>query len=135
MKYKLIKKLIFGDITIGETGDVLWFDEEKGVLSNFKKGTSAYFKDISELQELIDSYIVPYTEPDPVNHPSHYAESENGIECIDAMIAAYGKESVMAFCKCNAFKYLFRFEKKNGIEDLKKAQWYLNKYIELNETV
>lgn len=47
------------------------------------------------------------------------------------MIAAYGKEAVMCFCKCNAFKYLFRFEKKNGIEDIKKAQWYQDKYIEL----
>ena len=66
---------------------------------------------------------------DNVNSPTHYASGS--IECIDAMIAAYGTEAVKDFCKCNAFKYQWQFEKKNGIEDLKKAQWYQNKYIEL----
>lgn len=70
-------------------------------------------------------------ENDPVNHPNHY--SSGGIDCIDAMIAAYGKESVKQFCKCNAFKYQWRFDKKNGKEDLDKAQWYQNKFLELSE--
>lgn len=70
-------------------------------------------------------------ENDNVNHPSHYTNSENGIECIDAMIAAFGKDAVMAFCKCNAFKYIWRFDKKNGKEDLEKAKWYINKFKEL----
>lgn len=69
---------------------------------------------------------------DNVDHPSHYTNSK-GIECIDAMEAAFGKEYVQCFCMCNAFKYIFRHHKKNGIEDVKKAQWYINKYIELNE--
>ena len=69
------------------------------------------------------------TKHDPVNHPSHY--TQDNIECIDAMQAAYGKESVMHFCKCNAFKYQWRFDKKNGEEDIKKAQWYQNKFLEL----
>lgn len=69
------------------------------------------------------------TEFDPVNHPSHYTQGI--IECIDAMQAAYGKESVMHFCKCNAFKYQWRFDKKDGEEDIKKAQWYQNKFLEL----
>ena len=46
------------------------------------------------------------TKHDPVNHPSHY--TQGNIECIDAMQAAYGKESVMHFCKCNAFKYQWK---------------------------
>ena len=69
---------------------------------------------------------------DNVHHPSHYTNSK-GIECIDAMEAAFGSQVVQCFCICNAFKYLFRHTKKNGIEDIHKAQWYLNKYIELNE--
>lgn len=68
-------------------------------------------------------------EFDNVNNPQHY--TSGGIECIDAMIAAYGEEVVMHFCQCNAFKYQWRFDKKNGVEDLKKAEWYNNKYIEL----
>lgn len=66
---------------------------------------------------------------DKVTNPEHYCSG--GIECIDAMEAAFGTEAVQAFCECNAFKYLFRHRKKNGIEDLKKARWYITKYIEL----
>ena len=66
---------------------------------------------------------------DTINKPSHYADSK--IECIDAMEAAFGIESVMHFCLCNSFKYIFRSQKKNGVEDLKKAMWYENKYLEL----
>lgn len=66
-----------------------------------------------------------------VNHPSHY--NQGGIECIDAMVAAFGKEKVCDFCIMNTFKYLWRYQHKNGFEDVKKASWYLNKYMELTE--
>lgn len=66
---------------------------------------------------------------DPVNRPSHYAHG--GIECIDAMESAFGIEWVQHFCACNAFKYIFRFLHKNGMEDIDKACWYLKKYKEL----
>lgn len=65
----------------------------------------------------------------PVSHPSHY--TQGSIECIQAMEAAYGKEATAHFCICNAFKYLWRTEHKNGMEDIDKALWYLNKYKEL----
>ena len=68
---------------------------------------------------------------DNVNHPSHY-ETGN-FECIDVMVETQGKEAVMDFCICNAFKYIYRHNNKNGIEDVKKAKWYLDKYIELSE--
>lgn len=66
-------------------------------------------------------------KPDPVNRPAHY--TSGGIECIDAMQAAFGAEVVKDFCLCNAFKYLWRHRNKNGVEDLKKARWYLNRLI------
>lgn len=66
-------------------------------------------------------------KPDPVNRPAHY--TSGGIECIDAMQAAFGAEVVKGFCLCNAFKYLWRHRNKNGVEDLKKARWYLNRLI------
>lgn len=69
---------------------------------------------------------------DNVNHPSHY-ETGN-FECIDVMIETQGKDAVMNFCICNAFKYLYRHNRKNKIEDIKKAKWYIDKYIELFET-
>lgn len=68
-------------------------------------------------------------EFDPVSRPQHYADSK--VECIDAMIEAYGIEAVKHFCLCNAFKYHWRHEQKNGEEDIQKATWYMNKYKEL----
>ena len=50
---------------------------------------------------------------------------------IDVMVDGFGADAVKHFCILNAFKYVWRAEKKNGIEDIKKAVWYLNKYIEL----
>ena len=68
---------------------------------------------------------------DPVNNPEHYASG--GIECIDAMEAAYGTEVAMHFCQGNMFKYMWRFPKKNGEQDLQKANWYREKYLELKK--
>ncbi len=70
---------------------------------------------------------------DMVNHPSHY--TQGGIECIDCIKSAtVGKVGIEAFCVGNAIKYLFRYEEKNGIEDVKKARWYIDRLIrELEE--
>lgn len=66
---------------------------------------------------------------DKVNHPSHY--ETGSFECIDVMIETQGVEAVMNFCICNAFKYIYRHKRKNGVEDIKKARWYIDKYLEL----
>jgi hypothetical protein len=70
-------------------------------------------------------------EVDMVNKPPHY--STGNFECIDVMIETQGVEAVKNFCECNAFKYLYRAKRKNGLEDMKKAIWYMNKYVELEE--
>lgn len=54
-------------------------------------------------------------------------------QCIDVMEETQGIEAVKDFCICNAFKYIYRHSHKNGLEDVKKAVRYLNKYIELSE--
>ena len=66
-----------------------------------------------------------------VNHPDHYKAGQ--YECIYVMVEIFGKEAVVNFCLCNAFKYLYRCRKKNGTEDLHKAAWYLNKIFALKE--
>ena len=68
---------------------------------------------------------------DPIN-PSHYTTGD--IECIDAMEASMSKEAFKGFLKGNCQKYLWRYELKNGSEDLKKAQWYLEKLINTCES-
>ncbi len=68
------------------------------------------------------------TKPEMVNHPSHY--NQGGIECIEAMAAAtVNKRGIEAICVSNVIKYLFRYETKNGLEDVKKAAWYVNRLI------
>lgn len=68
-------------------------------------------------------------EHDNVNHPSHYETGK--FECIDVMIETQGIEATKNFCVCNAFKYIYRHNMKNGEEDLRKAKLYLDKYMEL----
>lgn len=76
--------------------------------------------------------FVPFedTDNDAIN-PNHY--KSGNMECIDALAETLGSEGIKAFCKGNVIKYLWRYEKKNGVEDLRKAQWYLNKLIEMNK--
>ncbi len=66
---------------------------------------------------------------DNVNHPQHY--EVGNYECIEVMAEVFGLEAVKHFCQCNAFKYVWRMDRKNGIEDAEKAVWYLNKFIQL----
>lgn len=68
---------------------------------------------------------------DPVNHPNHYCKG--GVECIDAIRASMTTEAFAGYCKGNVMKYIFRYEDKNGIEDLKKAAVYLNWMIDAEE--
>ena len=62
-----------------------------------------------------------------VEHPHHY-NRKGGMECIDEMILIFGKEAVMNFCLCNAWKYRYRAADKNGEEDLRKSDWYIKMY-------
>ena len=69
---------------------------------------------------------------DKVNHPSHYTGGK--VECIDALEAATKDlMGIQAVCTANAIKYLWRWKMKNGIEDLKKANWYINHLIRVLE--
>tara|TARA_R100001377_G_scaffold14108_1_gene7179 strand:- start:183 stop:479 length:297 start_codon:yes stop_codon:yes gene_type:complete len=86
-----------------------------------------YTKDMRHM-EFMKMMAKKDKEADMVNSPLHYNES--GIECIDALQAMLG-EGFEAYLQGNIAKYLWRFKYKNGVEDLKKAQWYLNKLIEV----
>ena len=54
------------------------------------------------------------TDKEMVNHPQHY--NQGSIECIDAMVSAFGKEDVKAFCKINAFKYLCGWQEGRQVQ-------------------
>jgi formate-dependent nitrite reductase cytochrome c552 subunit len=70
---------------------------------------------------------------DPVSNPSHY--TAGGIECIEAQESSMSAEAFRGALKFNCQKYLWRYEGKNGLEDLRKARWYLDRLIASMETM
>jgi len=68
---------------------------------------------------------IPDSSSDPIN-PSHY--KQGGIECIEAIKAATG-DGFIGYVWGNILKYLWRWPKKGGVDDLKKARWYLDRLI------
>lgn len=140
-----------GDLSINSNYYIHSCTGEKGlIVSSDDKGVILYNKDrgtkFNMSIEILNKFWTPITEDeykdinfglqdvikgrhDNVNHPSHY--NQGNIECIDALIAAHGKQAVADFCLCNAHKYIWRTLDKNGKEDCDKAIWYINKYKEL----
>jgi hypothetical protein len=85
---------------------------------------------MTRLRKILNSYkskIVKVIK-DNVNHPSHY--TQGAIECIDAIKeATKGLFGIEAVCTGNIIKYVWRWKFKNGVEDLRKAEWYLQRLI------
>lgn len=103
---------------------------------DFRMPTTArdWKKKMGEIDERIEkavNTIEDLEEDDIVNHPGHYETGK--FECIEVMQEALGADAVKNFCVCNAFKYLYRHKRKNGLEDIKKAKWYIDKLLELSE--
>tara|TARA_A100001201_G_scaffold142927_2_gene142574 strand:- start:722 stop:940 length:219 start_codon:yes stop_codon:yes gene_type:complete len=68
---------------------------------------------------------------DKVNHPEHY--NQGTIECIDAIEAMLSQEEFVGYLRGNSLKYRWRFRYKNGIEDLRKAEWYERRLLKILE--
>lgn len=80
-----------------------------------------------ESAKIDDAELPTYAWDDPVNHPSHY--TDGGIETIDFIEA-----KKLPYHLGNVVKYVSRAGKKiDLLEDLRKAQWYLDRYIKLLE--
>jgi hypothetical protein len=102
------------DITYCEDGDELsWYADPKLWHDNFEPYV--------EVQE-------GFTLGDNVNNPSHYGQGK--IEAIEYISDFLTKEEYQGYLRGNIAKYLHRFPYKNGIEDLRKAQWYLERLIQ-----
>ena len=84
----------------------------------------------ASIKEIIEFEKGETIQSDMVNHPPHYNKA--GIECIDAIRAATDS-GYEYYLQGNIMKYLWRYRYKNGAEDLKKAQWYLNELIDVVE--
>jgi hypothetical protein len=85
---------------------------------------------MTRLRKILNSYRSKAVKviKDNVNHPSHY--TQGAIECIDAIKeATKGLFGIEAVCTANIIKYVWRWKFKNGVEDLRKADWYLQRLI------
>lgn len=113
--------------------------EKAGKVSEqqWQERVKALEKSIAELEierEMLLSTIelaatpTPETEGDPVNHPAHY--TAGSIEAIDAIEAALtGLSGGQAYNTGAAIKYLWRWSRKGGAEDLRKARWYIDRLL------
>jgi hypothetical protein len=115
--------------------------EERGATSHNSK--DEWFEPVSTIVDAMDcpggvcpvpwatKEEPPVIQEDTVNHPSHY--TDGGIECIEAIESALTSEEYRGYLKGNIQKYVWREKHKGGTESLKKAQWYLQRLIELDE--
>ena len=84
-------------------------------------------RSMKNIQEIFTGQYGIKEDVDMVNHPPHY--NKYGVECIEALRSACG-EGFEYYLQGNVMKYLWRYRYKNGIEDLKKANWYLELLME-----
>lgn len=118
--------LLVGFLTTGiELSKIIERDSNNGMENNNSSNRmGSVCGDMSDIQLCM-------SRKEQVNHPNHYNQGQ--YECIAVMESIYGIEATMNFCLLCAFKYTWRTNDKDGIQDIDKAIWYLNKYKELHE--
>ena len=130
-KFECIKDVIMDNNPkdIAYTSGKIYISELDGYITDDQNKADHHWSNEESEQYFIK---LPKNKKEMVNHPSHY--KNNKYECIDVMLDIFGKDKTAAFCELNAFKYLWRANNKGtDIQDKKKAEWYINKYIELKE--
>lgn len=135
-EFECIKPVIMdgNPLDVAYTEGELYISENNGCITDNQNNKGHYWNDKEVAIYFKKVNTSPNKQKEMVNHPSHY--KNNKYECIDVMLDVFGKEKVLAFCELNAFKYQWRANfKGTDIQDKKKAEWYLNKYIELKEKI
>lgn len=87
-------------------------------------------KNINKITKIKETYLMV----DNVNNPAHYTIGK-GVETIESIEHQLSTDQFRGYLKGNICKYLFRYEKKNYLEDLLKAQWYMNYLIEFERRI
>lgn len=109
------------------------FDEDMGGHNGSWNGKQGYcwyieYYHLEKIDETKEERTSTDKEKEMVNHPVHYTSGK--VECINAIESATGElTGIEAVCTGNIIKYVWRWKFKNGVEDLEKASWYLNKLI------
>lgn len=116
------------DVLSGEIVEVTHHLRGGGIYFNNK-----WYGQFSDWHDHFEPYVEEdvqegFTLGDNVNNPSHYGQGK--IEAIEYISDFLTKEEYQGYLRGNIAKYLHRFPYKNGIEDLKKARWYLERLIQ-----
>lgn len=85
-----------------------------------------------ELAACIDKISMHSVENEDAVHPKHY-QLPSGMQVVDIEQAVFGRAALMEHCLCSATEYILRHKRKNGLEDIRKAHWWIGKYLELTE--
>lgn len=106
-------------------------------LPDLKENPEATKKVLSQIEQSIKEAAsvdaedligtIPALKEDKVNHPSHY--TQGAVECIEAIKASMTTEEYIGYLKGCQMKYVWRYRMKGGVEDLRKARWYLDRLI------
>lgn len=109
----------YGDDLPAYAASILWYDYFKPYVEEPLLNLGYFdYPDIDDTGNIVDN----------VNSPSHYGQGK--IEAIEYISDFLTKEEYQGYLRGNIAKYLHRFPYKNGIEDLKKARWYLERLIQ-----
>lgn len=130
---KLSNKLVTTEGQILPDSDAEKYRGSKGV-SEYNKEIERIAKEVERLTKEIADDVAPglieIENEDNIISPNHYA-SDKGFEVFDVQEAfIHELKGMSASYWCNVVKYILRFQRKNGVEDLKKAKYYLEKLIE-----
>ena len=115
---QVVRKVYLNQVT-GKIIDELGYD--------YPQPRSDKFWDDYTFEPISESDQEPEVK-DNVNNPSHYGQGN--IEAIDYIEDMLTEEEYVGYLRGNIAKYMHRWRYKNGLEDLEKAQWYLNRLIE-----
>lgn len=126
-KNKLKQVNILAELNQCPKAEIIRILQEQGVQVDGRLLQTGKKKPTIELESTVEPE--PTVEPDPVNHPEHY--TRGGIECIDAITAAVCElPGTEAWLVGQVIKYVWRYKWKNGLEDLSKARFYLDRLID-----
>ena len=86
---------------------------------------------LGEVMNIKDQFGKDHEQPDMVNHPPHYNQGD--IECIDAIRAMLSPEEFRGYLRGTSLKYRWRYQYKDGMQDIDKAEWYEKRFKEHEE--
>lgn len=125
---EITDKLYGHDFEVGELVEVVRYSlVSDDYLVKSANGAHFYVTDeeISDIKVDIERDQPDFDKPDMVNSPAHYGNGS--IECIEYIEDFLTTEEFIGYLRGNIAKYLHRFRYKNGLEDLRKAEWYLDR--------